>query len=558
MFMRIKAFFMAIVIGLGSVSLLFRPDVPDARTVDELNEWETIIQPVELADKVYAIEGGRINSKELNTAICLQGLVNRDKAQLYIINSETYRKYFNEICKNGIEVITADESGNPWTLPLLIKKFKSYITDSGYVLYRDSEFAEGLNTACNYATAEGWLAVPEELKSVAEDCGLTLKKDISQEKYNYKFLKDFFNEYKDSFRKDTIVHVKTATPGLRDLAIQQNMFITYSGSDTAGQNYLRKILKWTGENSYILGWGETEKHFVKFISGFGCAVIPSDHSRNNSFLNAYQCPVPEQTGKGGHITADKTKHYAAIVFSDGDNSQWIQNGFTEYYKKLAAYDTFPMTWTYPLIQQEISPVCSVFAYSAAGKNNCFCAGISGSGYMNPSHFDTDCLDRYTTDTAAMMLRSNMDVVSILDDKPNLINTKAFEQNFDYYSRFDNIKGGIIMMDPEKYAAGRGKVWFTNDKPFVSVRVSLWYPGDEGSSVPAEWIQEQAEKVNSLPADPTSIDGYSLINVHPWTISVENLAYFVGLLDDGVELVTVDQLIDMLDENIEHINAEPQN
>lgn len=558
MFTKIKAFFMAIIIALGSISLIFRPAVPEAKNIDELAEKGVIINPVELADKVYAIESGRIRADEMNTAICLQGLVNREKAQLYIINGEVYRRYLNEICKDGIEVVRTDRDGNEWTLPLLIKEFKSYITDSGYVLYRNSEFAEGLNTAFNYSTLKGWLAVPEEIKSIAEDCGLKLKKDISGEKYNYRFLKNFLKEYGDCFRKDAIVHIKSAQQGLRDLAIQQNFLITYSDNTLSGRNYLKKVLNRTGGNTYVLGWGETERHFVKDVSGKGCAVIPADHSRNNSFLSAYTCAVPEQTGKGGHIKADPSKHYAAIVFSDGDNSQWIQNGFAEYYKKLNSYNDFPITWTYPLIQQEISPVCSVFTYNAAGDNNCFAAGISGSGYMDPPSTDAKYLDRYTTDTAVMMKRSNIDIVSILEDEQSLIKTKEFEQNFDYFSRFENVKGGIVMLEPGKYAAGHGKVWFTNDKPFVSVRESLWYNDVEGVEVPQEWIRQKAETVNSFAADPASVDGYSIINVHPWTVSVENLAYFVSLLDEHIELVTADQLIDMISENVNRVTAEPKN
>ena len=557
MFLKIQAFFTALIIMLGSIALLFRPAVPEGKSIDALINEPSVLHSVEPADKVYIVDAGRLRAEELDTFICLQGLVNREKAQLYLLMGGIHKMYLDEIGKSGVEVIKTDADGNPWTLPLLIKAFKSCIRDSGYVLYRNSEFAEGLNTACNYATAEGWLAVPEEIRDIAEDCGLVLKKDISKETYNYGFLRDFFNEYKDAFRKGIVVHVKSDQRGLRDFAVQQRYFITYSGNDTQGKNYLKKILKWSGGNSYVLGWCEAEKQFVRFISKFGCAVIPSDHSRNNSFLSAYSFDIPEQTGKGQALQADPTKHYAAIVFSDGDNSQWVQNGFTEYYKKVASFDTFPMTWTFPLIQQEVCPVSSVLAYGSAGENNCFVAGVSGSGYMNPSRFDVRCLDRFTTETAAMLYKSNMDIVSILDDKPDLFHEKMFAQSFDYYARFENIKGGLVQLDPDRYVSGKGRVWFSNDKPFLSVRLSLWYPESADGTVTAEWIEEQARIVNAYAADPASVEGYSVINVNPWSISVENLAYFVSLLDAHVELVTADQLIDLVAQNVAHKNAAPK-
>ncbi len=59
------------------------------------------------------------------------------------------------------------------------------------------------------------------------------------------------------------------------------------------------------------------------------------------------------------------------------------------------------------------------------------------------------------------------------------------------------------------------------------------------------------------ADIHSVDGYSVINIHPWTVSTENLRYFVSLLDDGVQVITGDELIAALDKYIPHENATPQ-
>lgn len=555
MFLKIKAFFMALVIALGSISLLFRPAVPEAKSIEELKNTGTILNYIEPADKIYVLEYGQLKNGDFQTAICLQGLANKEKAQLIILNG-THQRYFEEVCKSGAEISRTDSNGNKWNLATLIEEFKSCIKDSGYVLYRNTEYAEGLNTACNYSTVEGWLAIPKELESLAQNCGLVLKKDISNEEYNYEFLNNFFKEYKDCFNKKAIIHCRSYMFGLRDLAIQQGFYITYSDETSQGIKYLEKILKWTGGNSYILGWAESEKHFVKRISKYGCAVVPADYCLDNSFFNAYKTDIPEQTGKGSTITADPDKHYAAIVFSDGDNMQWVQNGFSEYYQKLRNYDTFPMSWTFPLISQEMNSSCTKLTFESATDKNYFVAGCSGAGYMNPSSFKAKYLDRFTTETASLMLKSNIDVVTILDSKYSLIETKAFEQNFDYYSRFDNIKGGLVMLDPDRYSYGKGKVWFSNDKPFISVRLSLWYPDTLGDTVTDEWIEEQAEIVNSYAKDPTSIDGYSYININPWTVSVEKMTYFVSLLDDSVELVKADELIDLVTKNVKHINATP--
>ena len=106
------------------------------------------------------------------------------------------------------------------------------------------------------------------------------------------------------------------------------------------------------------------------------------------------------------------------------------------------------------------------------------------------------------------------------------------------------------------SSGHGRIWFSNDKPMLSVRLSLWYPKGENVDVPSEWIREQAERVNRYPADIHSINGYSLINVNPWTVSIDRLAAFVRELDDDVQLCTVEQLLALLAQNVPHQNAVP--
>ena len=548
------AMFECFLILLGSFALLFRPAVPEPAVDPALDG--RLIRAAEPADKVYVVEAGNLSADEMSAAICLQGLVNRERAQLYIVLDRMHRNYLEEIAKRGITLVKTDESGAPWTFRSLLELFGDRITDRGFVLYQKSDFAEGLNTACNYATLEGWLAVPETLQDEALSCGLVLKKDLTREKLNERWLRRFFDANRDRFNPSAIVHVKTAMTGLRDLAIQQGWYIMYSDQSLSGNLYLDHVLKKTGEGAYILGWCEREDPFVRYASRRGCPVVASDHCRDNSFLSAYAFETPAQTGQGAHLTADPTKHYAALVYSDGDNAQWIQNGFGAYYEKRARCDDFPITWTFPPIQEQLSPVSASLVRGAAGANNCFIAGVSGSGYINPSIFRVRSLDRFTTDTAAMMRRSGLDIVSILDETPSALREKVFGQTLEYFARFDNIKGGVAMLHPDRYAGGKGRVWFSLDKPFVSVRLSLWYPEGEGAYVPPDWIEAQAEAVNAYPADPTSIDGYSVINVHPWTISTENLAYFVSLLDEHIQLVTADQLIDLISENVPHVNAAP--
>ncbi|GEM_PF-3862213 len=145
---KITAFFTAFVIFLGSISLISEPAIPEACSENELLSLEGVIEKKELGDEVFAIDIGGYSYEEKLTAISLQGIVAQKNPSIVLIRSWIDKEYLKNVEQSGIKV-------NYETLNLasLIEKFKSYV--SGYILYRESEFAEGLNVATNYATVNG-------------------------------------------------------------------------------------------------------------------------------------------------------------------------------------------------------------------------------------------------------------------------------------------------------------------------------------------------------------------------------------------------------------------
>lgn len=551
---KITAFFVSLIL---SVMALFTPEVPKPVNIENSTELLDLFNQHELSDEVYVIDAGVLNTADkMHVAICLQGIVAKDKPSIYIKTNSADNYYLDEIKKSGINLIYTDENSDKWTLERLILKFKHYITDSGYVLYRPSDTAEGLNMATNLATLYGYLAVPDTLEELAINAGLVLKEDFSDDKYNAMFQWRIFNEYKDSFNFKAVVHEHYDMKGLRDLAIQQGFFTFYVDDDKDGTWFRKLVLKHAGDNSFVLGWAKYEVRYVTEASENGNSVIPSDHCYNNSILASFNCELPPQKHNETKSYHDENKHYCALVFSDGDNIQWIQNGFSEYYQKLSLKTDFPMTWTFPPILQKISPVSYKRIIDSSTINDYFIAGVSGIGYMHPSEYPYKSLADFTDITAYSMSQSEQEYVSILDSVPeNFIEEARLTESLKHYSRYDNIKGGILYLDPSRYMGGEGKVYFVDNKPFVSTRLSLWHPTNDKDSVTHEWLSEQADLVNSFEHDIYSTKGYSVVNVHPWSITLENLEYFVNLLDEDVVLVTVDELLEMMRVNVPHSDYE---
>ncbi len=545
----------AVLIGVASISRI--PESKPAANVASLGDF---IEEIKIENRLYVIDSGTFKSiEERHLAVSLQGIVAKKTPFIFIITNDMDRKYLEKISKSGIELIYNDKKGEPWTIATLLAEFKDFIGDNGYTLYRESEKSEGLNIATNLASVYGWLPVHKSLENLAKDIGLELKEDLSEKEYNVVLQEEYFEKYKSQFKEKAVVSLKYEATGLRDLAIQQGFYMFYIDDDEDTDELRGKIIDYAGDNVPVLGWAKYEVDYVAQASENGNMVIPSDHSHNNSFLASFKYENLKQKHQETKEHNDNTKHYCALVFSDGDNVQWIQNGYSEYFQKLALKKQFPITWSFSPFMQEFSPLTANMVYSSATEKDYFIAGVSGAGYMHPTEYPLDALADFTDLTSSMMAKSDLSYVSILDSTPgSFIDDKVMEHRLEYYARYDNIKGGVLSLDPERYEGGKGKVYFANEKPFVSNRLSLWHPDGEGATVTKEWLKEQADIVNSYPAELETINGYSVINIHPWTISIENLAYFVSQLDEDVELVTLDELLTMVENNIPHKTATPEN
>lgn len=554
MFQQFTAFFLSLILFLFGFTA---KSIPEEKPFSEIEGLTDICKDYAISDTVYVLEAGTFRSpEERNMAVALQGIVAKTSPAIFIVTNSVDRALLSEIENSGHTLSYTDANGERWTLEKLLGKFSHLIADGGYTLYKVSYKAEGLNMATNLAAVKGWLPVPEDLEEMAVNAGLSKKEDFTDDIYNVLFQWSFFSRYKKDFSGGAVCSLRYEPSGLRDLAIQQGFFVFYIDDDEDGTLFRKRVIEYFGDNTPVLGWAKYEVKFVDQASKSGNMVIPSDHSYNLSFYSSLRCDIPQQKTVKNTYT-DPTKHYAALVMSDGDNIQWIQNGYREYYEKLSLKNNFPVTWSFAPLLEEFAPAVVKKIYSDASERDYFMAGVSGAGYMHPTQYPKDVMAEYTDLTAAAMMKSDMEYVQILDSTPK---TDADEllliNRLGYYSRYTNIKGGILSLDPSRYEGGQGRIWFSDDKPFITYRLSLWHPSGDMSQVTKEWIKEQADKINSYPADINSINGYSVINIHPWTISIENLSYFVSCLDEDVVLCTADELLSMITENIPHKSEAP--
>ncbi len=533
--------------------------ISDVKSEAELKDLVGTFDKLPLADEIVVVRSGAVSKDERAAIQCLQGLVGRTEASIFINYGYDSKTELKDLEASGCRLLYADETGKEWTLENLIPRYISHIKDKGYVLFSNADTLEQLNMAFNYATVNGWLAVPSGVEEEVKSLGLKKCEDITGETFNFVKQREFYSQYKDEFRKDCLVHLQPGAWGLRDLAVQQRIFITYvEDDDYIARTFRDQLFSDLEPASMILGWCKFEGKYTECAASFGHYVIPSDHSFNVSILTCNRL----ETGKLGTSNVqspklDPNKHYVAIVYSDGDNAQWISNGYSEFYTWQSYDIDIPVTWTFAPQMHEFSSTAVKKAIENKG-NDSFITGPSGAGYTRINKMSAEEVRTFSDLTAATMLQTGITTMTLLNNPPKTAYADwVFAKKLEYFARYDNIKGGILQMDSDRYSGGYGKVYFANDKPFISVRFSLWHPSGEASQVTQTWLKEQADIVNNYSADINSINGYSVINVHPWTVGPDDLAYFVSQLDDGIEFLSADELIAAVTENVEHKKAIPQ-
>ncbi len=533
--------------------------IPEPKSEQELIEMSENFDKYELASEITVVKISQLSLSQRHSIIALQGLVAKDKPQIFIdYGYETNRNALKELENAGHKISYNDETGKPWKFASVVEKFKAYIADSGYVLYATTEDHGQLNTATNITTINGWLPITPEDEASVIQLGLNKCADISSDNIDLKYLKKFYRENKDKFRNDALVHLYYYASGMRDFAVQQNIFVMYvEDSDYEARLFRDSVMRALEPSSTIFGWCQYEIKFTESASRYGHHVIPSDHSYNLSILSSFNATDKKfPTAYDSDVQLNPDKHYVAIVYSDGDNLQWIQNGFSEFHTWQSYGLDTPISWTFAPIASRLADV-DVKRTLDNSQNATFITGPSGGGYSRIMEMNPKELEAFSDYTASLMLNSGLSIMTILDKIKYDTFDLSMQRRLEYFSRYDNIKGGILQLDPDNYAGGGGRVYFSNDKPFVTVGFSLWHPSGNASEVTNEWLSQQAAIINEKPADINTINGYTVINIHPWTVGPDDLAYFISQLDDGVEVVAVDELLAAIEQNIPHEFAKPE-
>jgi GxGYxY sequence motif in domain of unknown function N-terminal/GxGYxYP putative glycoside hydrolase C-terminal domain len=469
----------------------------------------------------------------------LAGIVNRNTngALLLSPNNGTQPNplfWLNQLKATYPQVQTTFQS-SPSTL---LNKYKSML--SGYVLYDRTSNPDSVNIATSIAGVTNSIAVDSSTQSTATLAGLSQVADARTMTYAQAYA-----QYGSQFNKDMLFHQNTSfNEQLRDYAVMNRGFMFYNdpasiGTYAANQNKAGRVF----------GFAASEEDFFTQSSQNNQQAVASDYSWSTSTTARWQVPLAKQKYHAPtNLAPDQGKHYVAFVMSDGDNAQWLSNGFATDPKWYGSPSrgNFDMTWDLTSSLTEMNPVAYNYIYGHAsnGAHHDNFVSPGGAGLSFPSKVPDIA-------TMAASIGDSLDaadqrVVSILD------------------STYNTTKLGTILDDPsvmgmmyktyDSYYKGRnGALQFRNGKPILSVKYSLWDGADTAQSIAA------ALNADTHRNGYTDSASFTIVNVHPWSVTgpdgtgtgnpMSNLNQLVQWLDPTkVDVVTLEDLMVILRNN----------
>jgi len=533
---------------------------------------------------VYVIRDSDMTPTEFVMITSLQGIVAKTQPSIYI-DIIFYRTHLDFMVENLEHTYTYVD--NPWDLAV---KFSDHIAPvpngqlPGFVMYAHppNNANNSINAAATIAGLENWLMVAVGDRGRAEEAGFAIAHNATIYT-SLMHMQELFEREKHRLNRNHALHQPPTMRFMRDLSISLGAFTFYTLESTAERTFRRRVFEWMEPNTPVWGWTEDELAFVEDLSRFGNFVLPADWSSNFSYLAGVRTGGPiEQPYVDRHITPEQGQHFVTIVVSDGDNMQWVSRDFagnpnTFFGNRISRHNDdverpdYRMSWTFTPSMGEIGEVVVRNIYSRTNaERDSFVAGVSGVGYGNPMTFPIEYLPQFADSTARHMTNTGLSVITMLDDitrmyanaEMNGLSIDEFAANRLYYfARHEQIRGGLWQMDPGRYEAGRGRVFWSNDKPFVSVRLSLWHPDssvNHTNNNDLAWLRSYANRINGFARDYRSIDGYTLLNIHPWTVNLDNLDYLVSNLGDHVQIVSAGEFIDLISRYVPRENRQPGN
>jgi len=168
----------------------------------------------------------------------------------------------------------------------------------------------------------------------------------------------------------------------------------------------------TANKSIYLGWWPSEANGLNWIAQYGIPVLASDWYRNGSVFSGVTTPinVPEIPPP----PPLENKVYVALIFSDGDNIQYMQHVMKMWWGE-SARGSVPMGWTVTPLAADMDPMLFNYYWSTATTNDCLVSGPSGAGYTHMQNWNAANMAGFAKHSDSYLQRTGLRIITVWDD-----------------------------------------------------------------------------------------------------------------------------------------------
>ena len=475
------------------------------------------------ARQLSVIRPQSFSEAERLALVTLQGLANRDSAQIWLESSGMNRHILEDLQREGWTLSREDGFWN------LLERYRSVF--EGAVICELG--TESVNEATSWCGIRNLIAVEQSLKEQWISKGWPVFMDLAQSKSQDANTAKVPIPLQD-FNSSWVVH---QAPGkswhLRDFAVASKAF-TFSEENS--RRRIRSINR-LGDSPIVLGWGADERSLVQDASKAGGAVIAADWSVNLSALQHLHVELTDPP-LSPPVEVHQGERVIAFVISDGDNIQWVGGSFIDRTGFWASprRGEFPVVWEMAPVLAKLAPrALDHFYRSAVPAKDEFIAGPSGHAYYFPSQSPNP--EFHAAETAQDLSAARLRISTILNDGGSMQDAKAVLKHPEV--------DAVFYKDWAPYNKRQGAVEWFNGKPCIAYRYLLWEPKPESSPAGV------AEALSRLPSDPlNNPDSFALINVHAWSWKdiggpMEAIHRTIQLSPPGTRVVTASQFVKLL-------------
>jgi len=393
--------------------------------------------------------------------VSLQGLANREEAQLYIIHPPDFQWEITEPLfdfykrKHGVsytEIKTADAA---------LERFKS--AAKGYVVW-DTEVGPSLNVAFTIAGLEDGVVVTEALIPIVQKHGLRPIDDLRGRytgQSHAEIYSDAIERYWHRCNRDKIMLMgghrgRVMMPAMADWGIRERMFFHELSADPEEADELvlnRQLLEDLNVGATVFGWHpygkDTEEQSTMLLSMYGIKMEGLHNLPNLSyncqfdFTPGFRFTNNHQVAKDAVLRAEG-KVYITFVQSDSVGiGVWTKPGRGK----------LPFAWQVTMNWTKFSPAALEYFHESATPNDYFIGGLSGPGYMYPNNIPRDRFPVLMEEAKQLMAVLDEHVMEIMDNSAadgNVGNADLFEETVDaYYEAFPDVLGFINGYGPAR-------------------------------------------------------------------------------------------------------------